>query len=100
MTKVNVNLTIEQIMFIHVEQARYIDGYRVWLSFNDGISGVVDLSSELYGEVFEPLKDLTFFKSFTLEGHTLSWSNGADFAPEFLHDQLCLAEPASQGTTS
>ena len=60
----------------------------------------VDLSSELCGEVFEPLKDLTFFKSFTLEGHTLSWSNGADFAPEFLHDQVRTAEAASQGTTT
>ena len=46
----------------------------------------MDLASELYGEVFEPLKDVSFFKSFTLEGHTFSWSNGADFAPEFLHD--------------
>ena len=87
-------------MFIHVEQARYIDNYRVWLSFNDGVAGEVDLSSELYGEVFEPLKDLTLFKSFTLEGHTLSWSNGADFAPEFLHEQVCTAEVASQGTTT
>ena len=87
-------------MFIRVDQAIYVDGYRMWLLFNDGVSGEVDLSSELYGEVFEPLKDLTLFKSFTLEGHTLSWSNGADFAPEFLHEQVCTEEAASQGTTT
>ena len=75
-------------MFIHVINAKYIEDYKIWLSFNDGAEGKVDLSSELYGEVFEPLKDKFFFKSFTLEGHTLSWSNGADFAPEFLHDQI------------
>lgn len=75
-------------MFIHVEQAKYINGYKVWLSFNDGSEGEVDLSSELYGEIFEPLKDILFFKSFTLEGHTLSWSNGADFAPEFLREHI------------
>jgi hypothetical protein len=74
-------------MFTHVEQAKYLDGYKVWLSFNDGAEGEIDLSSELYGEIFEPLKDISFFKSFTLEGHTLSWSNGADFAPEFLREQ-------------
>ncbi|NTV67898.1 MAG: DUF2442 domain-containing protein [Chlorobaculum sp.] len=73
-------------MFIHVNDARYIGDYKVWLSFNDGTQGEVDLESELYGEIFEPLKDVAFFKSFTLEGHTLSWSNGADFAPEFLHE--------------
>jgi len=75
-------------MFIHVTQARYINEYKVWLSFNDGAEGEIDLVSELYGEIFEPLKDKTFFKSFTLEGHTLYWSNGADFAPEFLREHI------------
>ena len=75
-------------MFTHVEQAKYINDYKIWLSFNDGTEGEVDLASELYGEIFEPLKDISFFKSFTLEGHTLSWSNGADFAPEFLRNQI------------
>lgn len=75
-------------MFIHVTQAKYLKDYKVWLLFNDGVEGEVDLSSELDGEIFEPLKDLSFFQSFTLEGHTLSWRNGADFAPEFLRDHL------------
>lgn len=75
-------------MFIHVLNAEYVEDYKIWLSFNDGTEGKVDLGPELYGEVFEPLKDRDFFRSFTLEGHTLSWSNGADFAPEFLRDQV------------
>lgn len=75
-------------MFLHVKTAKYLKDYKIWLSFNDGFEGEVDLSSELYGEVFEPLKDISFFKSFTLEGHTLSWSNGADFAPEFLRENI------------
>jgi hypothetical protein len=77
-------------MFIHVEKAKYINDYKVWLLFNDGAEGEIDLSSELYGEIFEPLKDVSFFKSFTLEGRTLSWCNGADFAPEFLRE--CIAQ--------
>ncbi len=75
-------------MFIHVEKAKYIHDYKVWLLFNDGAEGEIDLSSELDGEIFEPLKDVAFFKSFTLEGHTLSWNNGADFAPEFLREHI------------
>lgn len=75
-------------MFIHVEKASYINDYKVWLLFNDGAEGEIDLSAELYGEVFEPLKNIAFFKSFTLEGHTLSWNNGADFAPEFLREHI------------
>ena len=75
-------------MFIHVTQAKYLDDYRVWLAFNDGAEGEINLSSELYGELFEPLKDKSFFQSFSLEGHTLYWSNGADFAPEFLREHV------------
>lgn len=75
-------------MFMHVIQAKYIEDYKVWLAFNDGAEGEVDLTTELYGEIFEPLKDKGFFKDFALEGHTLAWSNGADFAPEFLRSCL------------
>ena len=75
-------------MFLHVTNAKYIGNYQVWLVFNDGVEGKVDLGPELHGEVFELLKDKEFFRSFSLEGHTLSWSNGADFAPEFLREQI------------
>lgn len=43
-------------MFIHVEKVKYIHDYKVWLLFNDGAQGEIDLSPELYGEIFEPLK--------------------------------------------
>lgn len=38
--------------------------------------------------MFEPLRDLKRFQSFALEGHRLTWRNGADFAPEFLHGKV------------
>ncbi len=75
-------------MFMHVTRTKYLDHYRVWLAFNDGAEGEIDLVTELHGEIFEPLQDKTFFRSFTLEGHTLSWNNGADFAPEFLRERI------------
>jgi len=73
-------------MFIHVVEARYIRGYTVWLRFNDGTCGEVDLSEELSGSIFAPLRDVEVFKRFTLAYHTLTWENGADFAPEFLRE--------------
>ena len=75
-------------MFLHVVEARYIRDYRVWLRFNDGACGEVDLSEELEGPVFGPLRDPDRFKQFTLAFHTLSWENGADFAPEFLRQNV------------
>ncbi len=81
-------------MFFHVTDARYIADYTIWIKFNDGSAGEIDLSEELDGTIFEPLRDILYFKSFRIEGHTLSWDNGADFAPEFLHECLkkCLIE--------
>ncbi len=38
-------------MFMHVTQAKYIEEYKVWLPFNDGAEGEIDLTSELHGEV-------------------------------------------------
>lgn len=75
-------------MFLHVTNARYVRDYRVYVSFNDGSEGELNLEGELDGEVFEPLRDLSQFCSFSLEGHTLTWPNGADFAPEFLQSLL------------
>lgn len=71
--------------FLHIEEAKYLDDYRVWVKFSDGTDGQVDLKDELDGPIFEPLKDPEYFKKFALEGHTLTWPNGADFAPEHLH---------------
>ncbi|HBB88273.1 MAG TPA: DUF2442 domain-containing protein [Blastocatellia bacterium] len=75
---------------IEVVDAKYLKDYVIWLRFNDGSQGEVDLKDELSGEVFEPLNDPEFFKSFTLnpEWKTIAWPNGADFAPEFLYSML------------
>ena len=75
-------------MFLHVTEAEYLEAYKLRLSFNDGNSGVIDLSAELLGEVFLPLRDKETFQSFKLGGHTLSWYTGADFAPGFLRNLL------------
>ena len=72
-------------------EARYLDRYRIELTYEDGVRGVIDLEGELWGEVFEPLKDPEAFKAFRLdpELQTIVWPNGADFAPEFLYERAC-----------
>ena len=74
------------IKLIKVKKANYLDGYRIKLTFSDDLNGVVDLQDEIWGEVFEPLKDVNYFKNFTKDRWTIGWDCGADFAPEFLHD--------------
>ena len=73
-----------------VIEARYVAGHTVWLRFRDGTSGEIDLSTAVRGPVFEPLRDPDVFSRFQIhpEFQTLTWANGADFAPEFLHDNI------------
>ena len=77
-------------MILHVREARYLHDYVIWLRFNHGAEGEVDLGDELSGEVFEPLKDLGQFRCFRVdpEMQTLVWDNGADLAPEFLYEKM------------
>lgn len=70
---------------IWVTEAKYVEGYKIALTFNDGVRKVVDLSHRLYGALFEPLRDLDKFKDFRLNGWTIQWSNDADLAPEYLY---------------
>jgi hypothetical protein len=73
-------------VFLEVSKAKYIGEYKINLAFNKKDSMVVDLSEQLEGEIFIPLKDLSFFKLFSIHYNTIEWSNGADFAPEFLYE--------------
>ena len=77
-------------MILHITEAKHLQDYQIWLKFNDGMEGTVDLSQTLWGSMFEPLKDKTLFSQVKLDNEldTIVWSNGADLAPEFLHDLL------------
>ena len=70
--------------------ARYLGGYRVWLTFDDGREGAADLAADLWGEVFEPLRDPQAFARLRADPAlgTLVWPNGADLAPEYLYSKI------------
>jgi hypothetical protein len=71
-----------------------LDGYRVHLKFADGLAADVDLSYLVgRGEVFEPLRDVDFFRKLEIDefGVTIEWPNEADIAPETLYDHVQLA---------
>jgi hypothetical protein len=70
-----------------VVEARWVDGSTLFIRFDDGTAGHVDLSGYRgSGTIFEPLRDLGFFKRFDIEGGALVWPNGADIAPERLYE--------------
>lgn len=82
-------------MIPRLQFAVYVDGHSIRLGFSDGTEGVVDLKDELWGDVFEPLRDPAMFRSFRLDAelNTVSWPCGADLAPEFLYDKVRAQDP-------
>jgi len=70
-----------------VTKAEYRGEYKINLAFNDGTEAVVDFSDWLDGPVFQPVRDQDFFKRFFIEAGAIVWPNGADIAPEALHER-------------
>lgn len=76
-----------------VVEVRYVRDYTLWLRFQDGTSGEVDISRSFKGPVFEPLLNPEFFKQVRVDPEigTIVWPNGADIAPETLYERVSVA---------
>ena len=82
-------------MLIDVVDAKYLDKYKLKITFEDGKTGVVDLSEyPQKGGVFNKFLNISFFKEFNVskELGTLVWKNEIDIAPETLYEKC---EPIS-----
>ncbi|MBN2702769.1 MAG: DUF2442 domain-containing protein [Pontiellaceae bacterium] len=75
-----------------VVRIEYRCGYVYWIEFDDGLSGEVDFLPFLFGDIFEPLKEVDFFRKAVVDGGTVFWPNGADVAPETLYERLEFSE--------
>jgi hypothetical protein len=67
--------------------------YQLFVTFFDGVSGAVDMRSlltqrNLAGTVFEPLQEAEFFAKASLEHGAVTWPNGADLAPDAMHEEI------------
>lgn len=68
-----------------------LPGYRLAITCNDGRQGVVDLSGVCTSRdcgMYEPLKEPSYFAQAQLDLGTVTWPNGADLDPAWLHEQL------------
>jgi len=74
-------------MILNVKYAEYKSGYKVYLTFNNGESVLVDLEETIFSDnrkIFLPHRNIDYFKSFVIKFNTISWDNDSDFAPEYL----------------
>jgi hypothetical protein len=78
-------------MLVDVTYVKYMRDYTVYLEFDDGSAGEVNLADCVGdGGVFMPLADKDYFKTVSVDSTlgTLRWPNGADIAPEFLYERV------------
>jgi hypothetical protein len=76
---------------IWVVKAELMEGYKVFIEFNDGASGIIDFKEKLendHRQIIKDLSDINMFKTVRVHMDTLCWDNGVDFAPEYLYEKI------------
>jgi hypothetical protein len=77
-----------------------LHGFVLRLGFDDGTVREVDLESELWGPVFDPLRrDPQLFQQVSVDEElgTIVWPNGADMDPDVLHGDAARALRRADG---
>ncbi len=78
-------------MLKDILEARPLEGYQLYLRFEDGVEGVVDLDKVVSFEgVFAPLRERANFERVRVhpELGTIYWPNGADLDPDVLYARV------------
>ena len=70
---------------VWVTEASHLTDYKIKITFNDGLKGVIDLKNHIKHKIFKPLRDVNEFKKFKKNSWTIEWDCQVDFAPEFLY---------------
>ncbi len=75
---------------IYLKDAKYVDGFKIFLQFNTGESGETDLEDVIQKyQIAAPLRDPKQFSQFYLDSWpTLAWECGFDIAPEELYSRI------------
>jgi hypothetical protein len=71
-----------------VVEVRALPNRRIWVRFQDGVSGEIDVRKLVtFDGVFAPLADERFFRSVRVhdETRTVCWPNDADLDSDVLH---------------
>src|SRR5215470_15400644 len=81
-------------MMLRVVKVALLPQYRLLVEFDYGVASTVDLSGELDGEVFQPLRDEAVFRQVTVDVFgAVCWPNGPDLAPDAMHSELAGKPP-------
>ena len=75
-------------MLKDIVEVRPAEGYRLFLRFEDGVEGIVDVATMVrFNGVFAPLRNREEFLKVAVNSEigTICWPNGADLDPDVLY---------------
>ena len=78
-------------MLLQVKKADYLNNYKLYVKFNDGTEGKVDLENTIFSDkrqIFKELRNKEMFKNFRIAFNTVCWSNNLDLAPEYIKEKF------------
>lgn len=73
---------------LKIIKAEYVRDYILRLTFNNGEVGLMDFTPLIDKGICQKLRDIDYFKSFTLDHFTVDWNNEIGFAPRFLYERI------------
>lgn len=75
-------------------EVKPLQGFRIWLRYDDGTEGEVDLSDMAGRGVFQAWNDIPFFNSVRLAGHgAIEWGSHIDICPDAMYLRLTGKSP-------
>jgi hypothetical protein len=82
---------------LRVISVKALPGHRLDVEFSDGTRGGVDCSADLWGPLFAPLRDPERFAEVGVDEYgAVCWPNGADMAPDAIHEEIRRGTPAAR----
>lgn len=75
---------------IRIVEAIPLEGYRLKIQFNDGVTGIYSVEPERRGGVFRKLLDPAVFNAVQInrEFGCVEWPGGVDLCPTSMHEEI------------
>jgi hypothetical protein len=75
-------------------EVKALPNFRIWLRYDDGVEGEIDLSDLAGRGVFKAWNDLAFFNSVRLASHgAIEWDPDLDICPDAMYMRLTGKSP-------
>ena len=77
-----------------------LDGYKIKVVFNDGVSGIVDLHDLVQKGIFQTLQDEKKFRNVYTDGSAISWSEELELDVDNIYAEILHTDPVQLLHTS